>query len=39
MATVKDAWQVSKVASVLFLNVKGAFPSVAVDQLLHNMWM
>ena len=37
--TVKDAWRVGKVASVLFLDVKGAFPSVAVDRLLHNMRM
>ena len=28
-----------KVASILFLDVKGAFPSVAVDRLVHNMHM
>jgi hypothetical protein len=36
---MKDAWRVGKVASVLFLDVKGAFPSVAVDWLVHNMRM
>ncbi|RDB28923.1 putative RNA-directed DNA polymerase from transposon X-element [Hypsizygus marmoreus] len=37
MKTVKDAWRKGKVASILFLDVKGAFPSVAIDRLLHNM--
>ena len=36
---VKDAWRARKVASTLFLDVQGAFPSMAVDWLLHNMWM
>jgi len=35
--TVKDAWRRKEVASILFLDVKGAFPSVAVDRLIHNM--
>jgi ribonuclease HI len=35
--TVKDAWRRGKVASLLSLDVKGAFPSTAVDRLLHNM--
>jgi hypothetical protein len=34
---IKDVWQKQKVASVLFLDVKGAFPSVAIDRLIHNM--
>lgn len=34
---IKDAWRKQKVASVLFLDVKGAFLSVAVDRLIHNM--
>ena len=35
--TIKDAWQKGQVASVLFLDMKGAFPSVDIDQLIHNM--
>jgi Reverse transcriptase (RNA-dependent DNA polymerase) len=35
--TIKDVWQKGQVASVLFLDVKGAFPSVDIDQLIHNM--
>jgi len=35
--TVKDAWRRKEVVSILFLDVKGAFPSVAVDRLIHNM--
>ena len=27
---VKDAWRVGKVASALFLDVKGAFPSIHI---------
>jgi hypothetical protein len=34
---IKDAWRKVQVASVLFLNVKGAFPSVDVNRLIHNM--
>lgn len=34
---VKHAWWQGKVASVLFLNIKGAFPNAVTDQLLHNM--
>jgi ribonuclease HI/exonuclease III len=37
--TVKDAWRRGDVASLLSLDVKGAFPSTAVDRLLHNMRM
>jgi hypothetical protein len=34
---IKDAWRVGKVVSALFLDVKGAFPSVDTDRLRHNM--
>ena len=35
--TVKDAWRKGEVASLLCLDVKGAFPSTAVDVLKHEM--
>ena len=35
--TVKDAWRKRQVASCLFLDVKGAFPSVDINRLIHNM--
>ena len=35
--TVKDAWRRGDVASLLCLDVKAAFPSAAVDVLLHEM--
>ena len=35
--TIKDAWHKGQVASVLFLDVKGAFPSIDIDRLIHNM--
>ena len=35
--TVKDAWRKKQVASALFLDVKGAFPSVDINRLTHNM--
>ena len=34
---VKDAWRKGEVASLLCLDVKAAFPSVAVDMLLQEM--
>ena len=34
---VKDAWRRKEVVSVLFLNIKSAFPSVVLDQLVHDM--
>ena len=34
---VKDAWRKNQVASVLFLDIKGAFPSVDITRLIHNM--
>jgi hypothetical protein len=37
MKTVKDAWRKGQVVSTLFLDVKGAFPSVDINQLIHNM--
>ena len=35
--TVKDAWRKGEVASLLCLDVKGAFPSTAVDVMKHEM--
>jgi len=37
MKTVKDTWCKGQVASTLFLDVKGAFPSVDINRLIHNM--
>jgi hypothetical protein len=37
--TVKDAWRKRLVVSVLFLDVKGAFPSVDIQMLVHDMRM
>lgn len=34
---VKEAWRKRKVVSILFLDIKGAFPNVVMDHLLHNM--
>jgi hypothetical protein len=34
---IKDAWRKQQIASVLFLDVKGAFPSVAIDRMVHEM--
>ena len=39
MSVIKDAWRDGKVASVLCMDVKGAFPSVDLDRLIHNMRM
>ena len=36
---VKDAWWQGKVASVLFLNIKSAFPAATPECLFHNMCM
>jgi ribonuclease HI len=35
--TIKEAWRGKKIASVLFLDVQGAFPNVVKEVLLHNM--
>jgi hypothetical protein len=37
MKTVKDAWRKGQVAFTLFLDVKGAFLSVDINCLIHNM--
>ncbi|PIL24452.1 transcription factor [Ganoderma sinense ZZ0214-1] len=37
--TVKDAWRRGKVASVLFLDIKSAFPAATPGRLFHNMRM
>jgi len=36
---VKDEWRKGNVVSLLSLDVKGAFPSTAINRLLHNMRM
>ena len=36
---IKDAWRKGLVVSALFLDVKGAFPSVSATRLVHNMRM
>lgn len=35
--TIKDAWRTGRVASVLFLDIEGAFPNAVTDRLIHNM--
>ena len=37
--TVRDAWRQGKVASVLFLDIKSAFPAATPERLFHNMRM
>jgi hypothetical protein len=34
---VKEAWRKDMVASVLFLDVEGAFPNAVTDRLIHNL--
>jgi hypothetical protein len=34
---VKDAWRRGNVVGVLFLDIKGAFPSIIFERLIHNM--
>ena len=36
-AQIKDAWRKGEVVSALFLDIKGAFPSVKLNRLIHNM--
>ena len=36
---IKDAWRRNEVVSALFLDVKGAFPSISVKKLIHNLRM
>ena len=35
--TIKESWRQGKVASVLFLDVQGAFPNIVKEVLIHNM--
>jgi len=35
--TIKHTWRNSKVVSVLFLDIEGAFPNATTEHLLHNM--
>ena len=37
MGKIKAAWGEKKVASVLFLDVEGAFPNAVTDRLIHNL--
>ena len=34
---IKEAWRNEQVASVLFLDVEGAFPNAVTDRLIHNL--
>jgi len=34
---INDTWRRGKVVSILFLNVKGAFPNMITKQLIHNL--
>ena len=34
---IKDAWRKGKVASLLFLDMEGAFPNAVTDRLIHNL--
>ncbi|KXN91917.1 hypothetical protein AN958_11353 [Leucoagaricus sp. SymC.cos] len=34
---IKGAWRIGLVASVLYLDVEGAFPNTVTDRLIHNM--
>ena len=36
---VKNAWRNGKVASILFLDIEGAFPNAVRERLIHNMRM
>lgn len=35
--TIKNAWRTGKVASILFLDIEGAFPNAVTARLTHNM--
>lgn len=37
VSIIKDAWKKGKVASVLYLDVAGAFPNAVKERLLHNL--
>jgi ribonuclease HI/endonuclease/exonuclease/phosphatase family metal-dependent hydrolase len=34
---IKDAWKLGLVASILFLDIEGAFPNAVTDRLIHNL--
>jgi ribonuclease HI len=34
---IKNAWQKNQVASILFLDVEGAFPNAVTERLIHNL--
>ena len=34
---IKEAWQKNQVASILFLDVEGAFPNAVTERLIHNL--
>ena len=34
---IKAAWRSGKVAAVLFLDIKGAFPNAVPERLVHNL--
>jgi len=37
MQCIKGAWQKGKVASILFLDIEGAFPNAVTNRLIHNL--
>ena len=37
VAAAKDTWQRGKVLGVLFLDIRGVFPTVILEWLLHDM--
>ena len=37
MHTIKESWRQGNVASVLFLDIQGAFPNIVKEVLIHNM--
>jgi len=39
MELIKDVWRKGEVISMLFLDIKGAFPSVILKRLIHDMRM
>lgn len=39
VSEVKGAWRKGKVATAVFLDVKGAYPSTDIEMLRHEMWL
>src|SRR6266850_1457236 len=37
VSTIKDKWRKKRVVSALYLDIKGAFPSIVIDTLLCNL--